>query len=466
MNSRTWIVICGQVRNLFELAYSLHIAVAARRRGVVEGVILSTWLGEREKAAKLFSAAENDGVYIVESASPAAWKEQPRDRTGPLYQMLAIHRALEIIPDDSYVLKTRTDLVPDCALHFLNILERPDQWIGRDALLNKERIAVLYANNALFFDICDTQFFGHRAKLLDLFEFGVFADAMTAPYPWHFVSETRIFGQKYLRGSRYLSFLSSIIDMMKFIEVPAFSLATDSAVLPQILLGAYATYYAALLRDFQLVFQGAAVEGRFRLRDLFTPHGRFCEEPYRPGCALIRLDAKLRSLAGAAPDRQDRNASRFLALLEARRGASADESADRFGTKDVEELIAFNTALPEERRFLSLPDEAIRARVPRPKQHRREFDLREALALPDGEFSSVFVQKMEQGATIEAAAYQTFEAVAQRGAAEQEAAQFWLELAAHYGNGPAQDATQMPRRDFGEARQQREAWLNQRFPKT
>ncbi|HVH79515.1 MAG TPA: hypothetical protein VM782_09015, partial [Stellaceae bacterium] len=65
MRPEIWIVITGEVRNLFELAYSLHIANAARRRRLVAGVVLSTWLGEREKAPDIFSAAENDGVFVI-----------------------------------------------------------------------------------------------------------------------------------------------------------------------------------------------------------------------------------------------------------------------------------------------------------------------------------------------------------------------------------------------------------------
>src|SRR6202012_505669 len=118
---------------------------------IVEGVVLSTWLGEREKAPALFNAAENDGVFIVESLSRAEWVPQPAHRTTALYQMLTLHRALEIVPGDAYVLKARTDLIPDALNYFLDILEHPDRSIGLDALLNKEKITVLHINNVLFF---------------------------------------------------------------------------------------------------------------------------------------------------------------------------------------------------------------------------------------------------------------------------------------------------------------------------
>jgi hypothetical protein len=85
---------------------------------------------------------------------------------------------------------------------------------------------------------------------------------------------------------------------------------------------------------------------------------------------------------------------------------------DHIAQQDVVELIAFNDALPEQRRFLALAPDAIWARVPQQVQ-RQEFNLRDALALRQHQCSAVFVREVEKGQRIAQAAYQAYEAASQ-----------------------------------------------------
>jgi hypothetical protein len=459
MRENVWVVICGQARNLFELAYTLHIVLAARRRGTIQGVVLSTWLGERRKAASLFAAAENDGVLIVESSLPWEWAQHPAHFTSSLYQMLVLHRALEVIPDDAYVLKTRTDLVPDITAHFLTILEQRKHSIGRDALLDKCRLTACHINNVLFFDINDTHYFGHRSKVIELLDFSVLVDASANPHAGYFIPEMRVFGQRYMRRYRHLSFLISIIDVPKYMPIPLYICKENNRPFPRLLAKTYAIYYKLLLSDFQLCYQSEPPSSKFRFRDLFTPHGALCEEAYRGSCALIRFDAKLRSLATATPHLRDKAATQFLDLLAARM-ADVDDHIDR---DDVEELIAFNDTLPEEQRFLALSADEIRARVPRP-QWGQEFHWGDTQELRHRECSPVFVREIEQGRPIACAAYAAYRAAAELVPDRQAEKRFWLEMAAHYGHEVAQIEANIPSLDFAELRRRREAWLEDAFP--
>lgn len=459
MRTNIWVVICGQARNLFELAYTLHIVLAARRRGTIQGVVLSTWLGERGKAESLFAAAENDGVLIVESPLPWEWSQQPSHFKSPLYQALVLHRALEIIPHDAYVLKTRTDLVPDMIAHFLAILEQPQHSIGREALLDKRRLTASHINNVLFFDINDTHYFAHRTKLIDILDFSVLVDASANPHAGYFVPEMRILGQRYMRQYRHLSFLISIIEIQKYMPIPLYLCGRKGCEFPKFLVKSYAIYYKLLLENFQLCWQNQPATGKFRFRDLFSQGGPLCEDPYRDGCALIRFDAKLRWLATAIPDHRDKAAMRFLDLL-AGPMAEADAPIDR---EDVEELIAFSDALPKERRFLALSGDEIRARVPSPL-HRQEFHWGDTQELRHRECSPVFIREIEQGRTIPQAAYEAYRAAVELVPERPVETKFWLEMAAHYGHEAAQMEANLPHLEFADLRRRREAWLEDAFP--
>ena len=147
-------------------------------------------------------------------------------------------------------------------------------------------------------------------------------------------------------------------------------------------------------------------------------------------------------------------------MLNGRKESAFD---DHIGQQDVEELITFNDALPEQRRFLALAPAAIWARVPQQVQ-RREFNLCDTLELRQHQGSTIFVRGVEEGQRIAHAAHQAYEAAVQLAPDRPVEATFWLELAAHYGHEPAQEKVGMPRLGFAELRQRRELWLKRTFP--
>src|SRR5262249_30543199 len=152
--------------------------------------------------------------------------------------------------------------------------------------------------------------------------------------------------------------------------------------------------------------RGEAIEGDLCFRDLLTPHGPLCEEMYRTGCSAIRMDAKLRSRVLATPKAEDRNANEFHALLTARLHNAYD---DKIEPRDVAELIAFDRALPEDRRFLALSPDGIWARVPRPDQS-QIFSLCDLPELRTRRCSPAFQAALDAGAPIADAAYRAYEA--------------------------------------------------------
>jgi hypothetical protein len=82
---------------------------AAKRAGLIEGVVYSTWLGEVDRYDNLRETLERCGVILVETPDPAG-SQFPILGTGNIVrQKVSLSWALDLVPDDSFIFKTRPD---------------------------------------------------------------------------------------------------------------------------------------------------------------------------------------------------------------------------------------------------------------------------------------------------------------------------------------------------------------------
>ncbi len=100
-------VVCGLVRQEFELYTTLGYLCDYRSRGMIDGIILSTWTGEADRKPELRAELAELGVELVESAPLDV--PTPYGNLNYLRQARQMKAALGLIPDGATVLKSRTD---------------------------------------------------------------------------------------------------------------------------------------------------------------------------------------------------------------------------------------------------------------------------------------------------------------------------------------------------------------------
>ncbi len=117
MGKKVWAVVCGMVRQEFELYSVLTWLCEQRSKGLIEGIIISTWLGEIDKIPHLRSKLLFLNILAIELP--------PFDDNANLYyrQAYQLKEAMDVIPDDVFVLKCRTDFCIDLLNQMLPILE-------------------------------------------------------------------------------------------------------------------------------------------------------------------------------------------------------------------------------------------------------------------------------------------------------------------------------------------------------
>ncbi len=112
MGKKVWALMCGAIRQEFEFSLLLARLCELRAEGLIEGIVLSTWIGEVDQIPELRNKLIYLDIYLVE-LPPFD------DSCDGLLQLSYTRQATQIwkgllrIPDDVFVLKCRTDFCMD-----------------------------------------------------------------------------------------------------------------------------------------------------------------------------------------------------------------------------------------------------------------------------------------------------------------------------------------------------------------
>ncbi len=180
MSSR-WAVICGLVRDEAALAVKLDTLAEWRRQGVIDGVVLSTWAGEKERYSIVSEKLASGAFTLVEM-------DQPRLKAPGhvIHQMKTLHYGLQAVPADAWVLKLRPDLGPISDIVRESILDPglepdgDDQW--PDVFSSKILTPSAFLDQPYY--INDIIYYGRRRDLQKLANFDLsteYACTSTAP---------------------------------------------------------------------------------------------------------------------------------------------------------------------------------------------------------------------------------------------------------------------------------------------
>jgi len=103
-----WVAICGDIRYELEVYAVIYKLLKMRSCGTIDGIILSTWEGSICNIDGLKELICNSNIILVETPK----LEESigiYSHVGYMRQAIQLKRALDIIPDDVFVLKCRTD---------------------------------------------------------------------------------------------------------------------------------------------------------------------------------------------------------------------------------------------------------------------------------------------------------------------------------------------------------------------
>jgi hypothetical protein len=172
-----WVVIAGLVRDEAIFARQLDVLVDWRKQQLVEGIVYSTWIGELEKYPNIAGFLTDHDISVVEIAEPTL-----RLEGHILHQMTSLHYGLQLVPDGTYVFRSRPDMrLTQEMQDFLKnepslALGPPHDWPE----IFEERLVVLACSLLTPFYINDMIFYGRKHDVEKLVSFDVASEVIYA----------------------------------------------------------------------------------------------------------------------------------------------------------------------------------------------------------------------------------------------------------------------------------------------
>lgn len=99
-----WAIVPGLMRDLPAFLGIFQHLVSLRAQGLLDQIVVSTWIGQVSGNPELRRLLESQDIIVTESVEP-----RPNPSGHNLHQMKAVLAALDLCPDDAFVIKLRTD---------------------------------------------------------------------------------------------------------------------------------------------------------------------------------------------------------------------------------------------------------------------------------------------------------------------------------------------------------------------
>lgn len=194
MGKKVWAIVCGAIRQEFELYTTLAMLCDYRANGLIEGIVLSTWKGEIENVEGLRKKLEFLDIYVIE-LNPLDDKLNQYLDMRYLRQAYQLKAGLDFIPNDVFVLKCRTDYSIDkinCAKDIL--LGNVDLTIGKFGSLNTGlcyKFAVYRFTATIPFLLVDSGFIAYKTDMYKMLDYEIMSKkyaSVTSPDLTFFLS--------------------------------------------------------------------------------------------------------------------------------------------------------------------------------------------------------------------------------------------------------------------------------------
>lgn len=289
-----WAVLCGTIRDEAEFSVMLTQLIEWRNQGKIEAIIFSTWKNEVDKVSELRNNLKKANILLVESTPIEGTITKPDDfksgSTNYFRQSRQLKAALESVPDDKVVLKTRTDRAMkvssylmstyenaglrkvDEVRNYLNLTEEQFPYIF------KHQIRALKPKNHRMFQFTDFAFMGYCEDIKKLVNFEVAELQLNRGQ----VANAQFFTEPFLNMFNIFKDFYRIIDFRPMLnELPEYT-KTGHSEFPEFFIRLYTAYFAVLAVYFDvrsLTPIPKKVTGSVEFKDFFyTSHNRFVIE--------------------------------------------------------------------------------------------------------------------------------------------------------------------------------------------
>jgi len=242
-----WAIITGSINVKLEFYLTLDWLIKKRNCGQLSGIIFSTWKNHIDSIDDLRTMLEKNGIILVENDNPVNTASEVIGKSSRQIQDYQLVNALKIIPDNSLVLKCRTDLTTYKIIENEEVIfsnKYLDANVDWGTCSQKKKIITEWNALTLIppFKFGDPFFVGQKEDLLKVVKFN---NVELSKYD--FSSDDKLF----LVHSEF----PIITTVMRYIDLRAltrYRLSNKEVTLPKILNQFYALYFVILKKCYYI----------------------------------------------------------------------------------------------------------------------------------------------------------------------------------------------------------------------
>lgn len=255
-----WAVICGTLRDQVDFRLMLDYLLQCRDQGILQGIVLSTWEGEVATVPGLAQQLTANQVAVVATKPiDQTIGETTSGSVNYWRQATQLQAALDLIPEDTIVLKTRTDRALPGTRRLIQMLDEPEPLPYVAAVQRKEgltafprefehQIAIFKARTGRLLQFADFAFMGYRQDIAKLINF----DFAALTFKRGMVANIQFFIYPFIRDYPVLRDYYRVINFQFLLGDLATYTQQGGTQFPQFFQRLYAAYFGLLASHFRI----------------------------------------------------------------------------------------------------------------------------------------------------------------------------------------------------------------------
>lgn len=255
-----WAMVCGNIRDQVDFSLMLDYLLRCREQGIIQGIVVSTWEHEFDQLGDLqMKLALNDVAIVMSPTNDALVADMHANSVNYWRQAKQMQAALDLIPTDAIVIKTRTDRALPATKRLVAMLDEADPLplVGDKAKAKnltqipqvfEHQIAIFKARTGRILQFTDFAFMGYSKDIRKLTNF----DIADLTFTRGIVANIQFFIYPFIRDYPIIRDYYRVIDFYPLLKDLAVYTKNGGTEFPKFFERVYAAYFGLLASHFRI----------------------------------------------------------------------------------------------------------------------------------------------------------------------------------------------------------------------
>ncbi|WP_125581825.1 hypothetical protein [Levilactobacillus cerevisiae] len=255
-----WAMVCGTIRDQVDFSLIMDYLMRCREKGIIQGIVVSTWEHEFDQLGDLEAKlALNDVAVVMSPTNDDMVANMHANSVNYWRQAKQMQAALDLIPTDAIVIKTRTDRALPATKRLISMLDEPDPLplVAEEAQTRnltqiprvfKHKIAIFKARTGRILQFTDFAFMGYSPDIRKLINFDIADLTFTRPI----VANIQFFIYPFIRDYPIIRDYYRVVDFYPLLKDLNNYTENGGIMFPKFFERVYAAYFGLLVTHFRI----------------------------------------------------------------------------------------------------------------------------------------------------------------------------------------------------------------------